>query len=93
MGHFYVPQAPTAALGLEADKSTYRLGCPRDGFKVQAMLLLAIGLDAYGNQEKALQILVEGQDLALELGMHRRELMSMNGGRLGVLEESWRRTW
>lgn len=61
LGHFYVPQAPTAALGLEADKYTYRLGCPRDGFKVQAMLLLAIGLDAYGNQEKALQILVDNE--------------------------------
>jgi hypothetical protein len=93
VGSFYVPRAPTAALGLEAENSIYRMGCPRDGFRVQAMLLLAIGLDGYGNQENALQILVEAQDLALELGMQRHEFTLVNGGGLGVLEESWRRTW
>ncbi|KAG4414494.1 hypothetical protein IFR04_012371 [Cadophora malorum] len=93
VGSFYVPQAPTPALGLEAEKSVNSMSCPRDGFKVQAMLLLAIGLDGFGNQEKALEILGEAQNLALELGMHRHEFTSVNGSVLGVLEESWRRTW
>tara|TARA_R110002060_G_scaffold77350_1_gene88664 strand:- start:142 stop:852 length:711 start_codon:yes stop_codon:yes gene_type:complete len=93
VGSFYVPQAPTPALGLEAEKSVNSMSCPRVGFKVQAMLLLAIGLDGFGNQEKALEILGEAQNLALELGMHRHEFTSVNGSGLGVLEESWRRTW
>lgn len=30
VGSFYVPQAPTAMLDLEAEKSVCRMGCPRD---------------------------------------------------------------
>ncbi|PVH75515.1 hypothetical protein DL98DRAFT_498285 [Cadophora sp. DSE1049] len=93
VGSFYVPQAPTVALGLEAERSVYQADCPKDGFRVQAMLILAIGLDGYTYQEKALQILLDAQDLALELGMHNREFAFMNGGGSEVLQESWRRTW
>ncbi|KAK0103546.1 hypothetical protein ONS95_005565 [Cadophora gregata] len=93
VGSFYVPQAPTVALGLEAERSVYQADCPKDGFRVQAMLILAIGLDGYTYQEKALQILLDAQDLALELGMHNREFAFMNGVGSEVLQESWRRTW
>jgi hypothetical protein len=93
IGSFYVAQEPTPALGLEAERSVYNMSRPKDGFKVQAMLILAIGLDGYTFQEKALQILVEAQDLALELGMNRREFAMLNGDGSDVLEESWRRTW
>merc|ERR1712000_791381 len=93
VGSFYVPQAPTVALGLEAERSVYQAECPKDAFRVQAMLILAIGLDGYTYQEKALQILLDAQDLALELGMHNREFAFMNGGGSEVLQESLRRTW
>lgn len=92
-GSFYVPQAPTVALGLEAERSVYQPDCPKDGFRVQAMLILAIGLDGYTYQEKALQILLDAQDLALEIGMNKREFAFMNGAGSQLLEESWRRTW
>merc|ERR1712093_797600 len=59
VGSFYVPQAPTVALGLEAERSVYQAECPKDAFRVQAMLILAIGLDGYTYQEKALQILLD----------------------------------
>ncbi|KAI9056079.1 hypothetical protein LZ554_001008 [Drepanopeziza brunnea f. sp. 'monogermtubi'] len=93
VGSFYVSQAPTVALGLEAERSIYQTDCPKDGFRVQAMLILAVGLDGYTYQEKALQILVDAQNSALELGMNKREFAIVNGGGLEVLEESWRRTW
>lgn len=93
VGSFYVPQAPTVALGLEAERSVYHTDCPKDGFRVQAMLILAIGLDGYTYQEKALQILMDAQDLALQFGMNKREFAFINGNGSSLLEESWRRTW
>jgi hypothetical protein len=93
VGSFYVPQAPTVALGLEAERTVYNADCPKDGFRVQAMLILTIGLDGYTYQEKALQILVDAQDLALEFGMNKREFAFINGNGSEMLQESWRRTW
>jgi len=93
VGSFYVEQAPTVSLGLEAERLLYHADCPKDGFRVQAMLILSIGLDGYTYQEKALQILIDAQDLALELGMNRREFAALSGNNLSFLEESWRRTW
>lgn len=93
IGSFYIAQAPTSVLCLEAERAIYNMTCPKDGFKVQAMLILAIGLDGYTYQDKALQFLVEAQDIALELGMNRREFAMLHGNGLNVLEESWRRTW
>jgi hypothetical protein len=93
VGSFYVEQAPTIELGLEAERLAYHTDVRNDGFKVQALLILAIGLDGYTYQEKALDILIEAQNLALELGMNKRDFASMNGNGSSVLEESWRRTW
>jgi hypothetical protein len=93
VGSFYVREAPTVALGMEAERAVYHNDCPKDAFRVQAMLILAIGLDGYTYQEKALRILVDAQDLALEFGMNKREFASMNGNGSAMLEESWRRTW
>jgi hypothetical protein len=93
IGSFYLAQASTTAFAAEAERAVYNMTCPKDGFKVQAMLILAIGLDGYTLQEKALQFLVQAQDIALELGMNRREFAVLNGSELNVLEESWRRTW
>lgn len=93
VGSFYVGQAPTTALGLEAERSAYHMETPKDGFRVQALLVLAIGLDGYTFQEKALQILIDAQNLALELGMNKRDFAFINGNGSNILEESWRRTW
>jgi hypothetical protein len=93
VGSFYVEKANTTALALEAERSIYHADCAKDGFKVQAMLILVIGLDGYTYQEKALQILIDAQDLALELGMNLREFTQLNGEGSDLLEESWRRTW
>jgi len=93
VGSFYITQAPTTTLSVEAETSIYEVDCPDDGFRVQAMLILAIGLDGYTLQEKALRILLDAQDLALSLGMNKREYSFINGIGSSVLEESWRRTW
>jgi hypothetical protein len=93
VGSFYVEQAPTIALGLEAERLAYRMDTPKDGFRVQALLILAIGLDGYTYQEKALQILTDAQNLALELEMNKRDFAVINGNRSSSVEESWRRTW
>ncbi|KUJ23015.1 uncharacterized protein LY89DRAFT_635115 [Mollisia scopiformis] len=93
VGSFYVPQAPMETLEEAAERSVYDPKYPKDGFKVQAMLILAIGLDGRTYQEKALQVLLDAQDIALELGMNKRDYAFMNGGGSDVLSESWRRTW
>lgn len=93
VGSFYIPQAPSVALGVEAERSVYHPDCPKDGFRVQAMLILAIGLDGYTFQEKALQILLDAQDVALDLGMNKRDFALIHGGGSDILSESWRRTW
>ncbi|KAF4626161.1 hypothetical protein G7Y89_g12001 [Cudoniella acicularis] len=93
VGSFYVSQAPTMALGLEAERSVYHAECPNDGYRVQAMLILTIGFDGYTYQEKALQLLTDAQDLALKIGMDKRQFALANGDGSLVLEESWRRTW
>jgi len=93
VGSFYIAQAPTAALALEAERGVYDAKCPQDGYRVQALLILAIGLDGYTFQEKALQILMDAQNLALDIGMNARDFASLNSNGSDVLEESWRRTW
>ena len=93
VGSFFVPQASTVTLGIEAERALYHADCPQDAFRVQAMLILCVGLDGYTSQEKALKILTDAQDHALELGMNRREFASTNAIGSPVLAESWRRTW
>lgn len=93
IGSFYVEQAPTIALGLEAERLVYIMDKAQDGFRVQALLVLAIGLDGYTCQEKALQVLLDAQNLALELGMNKRDFALMNSNGSSILGESWRRTW
>ncbi|RDW72077.1 hypothetical protein BP5796_08111 [Coleophoma crateriformis] len=93
VGSLYVPQAPTELYAQEAERAIYQIGAARDAFRVQAMLITAIGLDGNLEREKALQILTEAENLAMELGMHTRDFSLMNGAEQKVLEESWRRTW
>ncbi|OAA38608.1 glucoamylase [Metarhizium rileyi] len=65
----------------------------KDGFLVQAMMLLIVGLDGGCQQDKARRILSDVEALALELGLNTREFAANHGRGIPVLEESWRRTW
>ncbi len=93
VGSYYVKSAPTELIAQEARQLLSRPDCVRDGFTVQAMLLLAIGLDGNTEFDKANEMLKQAQDLALEIGMNNRAFAAMHGEGSAVLEESWRRTW
>ncbi|KAB8223119.1 hypothetical protein BDV33DRAFT_189261 [Aspergillus novoparasiticus] len=66
---------------------------PRDGFKVQGLLLLAIIEHAHGQEENAHLKIQMAIDLALELGMNRASFALINSEGSSVLAESWRRTF
>ncbi|KAL2881091.1 hypothetical protein SGCOL_003381 [Colletotrichum sp. CLE4] len=76
------------ALRLVQDPTTRR-----DGFFVQALILLIVGLDGSCEQEKARNLLGDAERIALELGLNTREYATQYGRGIPVLEESWRRTW
>ncbi|KAH8658048.1 hypothetical protein BX600DRAFT_384928 [Xylariales sp. PMI_506] len=65
----------------------------KDGFLVQALLLLIIGLDGSCQRDRARQLLGECECLALQLKLHTQKFASANNNGSAVLEESWRRTW
>lgn len=60
---------------------------------VQAMLLYALALDGCNDQKRAIQMLIEAQSLALELGMNEQEYAILNSLGSPIYEESLRRTW
>jgi hypothetical protein len=93
VGSYYIKSAPPEPIAQEATQLLSRPDCIRDGFTVQAMLLLAIGFDGNTELDKANDMLKQAQDLALEIGMNHRAFAVMHGEGLAVLEESWRRTW
>ena len=66
---------------------------PKDGYKVQSLLLFAISLHARDEQKLAKEILGTAVDIALDLGMHRKEFSLEHGEGCRSLQESWRRTW
>ncbi|KXH27117.1 hypothetical protein CNYM01_04391 [Colletotrichum nymphaeae SA-01] len=76
------------ALRLVQDPTTRR-----DGFFVQALILLIVGLDGSCEQERARNLLGDAERIALELGLNTREYATQYGRGIPVLEESWRRTW
>lgn len=93
VGSLYIPEAPTVIFEQEAERLVSLPTCPPDGFKVQTLLILAIAFDGCLHRDKALQLLIEAQDLALKLGMDKKEFASANGCGSTIMEESWRRTW
>lgn len=56
-------------------------------------MLLIIGLDGSGQQEKAREMLADAERIALQISLNTRSFATMHGRGLSVLEESWRRTW
>lgn len=77
----------------EALRLCYLPSTPKDGFLIQALLILIIGLDGEANQPKARELLADCERLALEIDLNKREFAAMHGRGKPVLEESWRRTW
>ena len=65
----------------------------RDGYLVQAMLISSVVLHAQNRQQQARQLLNDAIEIALNLGMNRRQFAADNSMGSQWLEESWRRTW
>jgi hypothetical protein len=94
VGSLYIDAGPTRqSFFEEAYRLAYEPARPKDGFLVQAMLLLVIGLDGSCQQEKAREILADVERIAVQIGLNSRPFASLNGRGMPVLEESWRRTW
>ncbi|EAW11892.1 Zn(II)2Cys6 transcription factor [Aspergillus clavatus NRRL 1] len=66
---------------------------PRNGYKVQGMVLLAIIDHAHGTEDSANRTMQEAVNLALELGMNRAAYATDHSEGNSILEESWRRTF
>lgn len=66
---------------------------PKDGFLVQALLLLIVALDGSCEQDKARDLLGEAERVAVEIGLNTRQFATVHGRGNPILEESWRRTW
>ncbi|KAH8673709.1 hypothetical protein BX600DRAFT_480069 [Xylariales sp. PMI_506] len=77
----------------EAMRLVHAEDATKDGFLVQAMLILLICLDGNCQQEKAREILANVERTAIEIGLYQRTYATAHGQNDPVLEESWRRTW
>ncbi|KAL3953726.1 hypothetical protein ACCO45_011682 [Purpureocillium lilacinum] len=95
VGSIFIDVGPAVRESLfeEAYRLIYDPSTPRDGFMVQAMMLLIVGLDGCCKQEKARAILSDVERLALEIDLNTRPFATLHGQGIPVLEESWRRTW
>jgi hypothetical protein len=92
IGSLYIKQDTSASLF----KDAYRLidGNPlKDGFLVQARLLLIIGLDGNRQRKRAERLMVEARDISIQINLNTDRFATANGQGIPILEESWRRTW
>ena len=65
----------------------------RDGFILQAMMVLIVALDGMARNEKAREMLLDAEKLAQSIAINTKLFASYHGRSSPVLEESWRRTW
>ncbi|KAI1768912.1 hypothetical protein GGR53DRAFT_517579 [Hypoxylon sp. FL1150] len=94
VGSLYIEVGPARATFFEeAMRLVYAPDVIKDGYLVQAMVILLIGLDGSCQQEKARDILSDVERIAIEIGLYTRAFATMHGGGIPRLEESWRRTW
>ncbi|KAL2886590.1 hypothetical protein HOO65_060420 [Ceratocystis lukuohia] len=77
----------------EAFEMCYSSATPKDGFLVQAMVLLILGLDGNCQRQQSRKMLLDVEKIALDINLHTRPFATMYGRGIPVLEESWRRTW
>jgi hypothetical protein len=94
IGSLYIDAGPARAIYLdEAIRLCYLPTTPKDGFLIQALLLVIIGLDGSCQQERARELLADCERIALEINLNTRSFAAMHGRGNPILEESWRRTW
>ncbi|KAI1488773.1 N-terminal binuclear Zn cluster-containing/DNA binding domain-containing protein [Biscogniauxia mediterranea] len=94
VGSLYIDVGPSRATFFEeAMRLVHAPDVAKDGFLVQAMVILLIGLDGSRQQEKAKEILLSAERIAIEIQLYTRAYATMHGGGNPRLEESWRRTW
>jgi len=94
IGTLYVDCGPTRATYLdEAIRLCYLPTTAKDGFLIQALLLIIVGLDGSCQQDRARELLADCERLAIEIDLNKREFATLHGHGNPVLEESWRRTW
>lgn len=94
IGSLYVDAGPAKATYFdEAVRLCYQPGTPKDGFLIQALLLLIIGLDGQCDQGRARELLADCERYAIEIDLNKRNFATVHGRGNPVLEESWRRTW
>ncbi|KAJ4304122.1 hypothetical protein N0V88_001732 [Collariella sp. IMI 366227] len=94
IGSLYVDAGPARASYLdEAIRLCYQPGTTKDGFLIQALLLIIVGLDGQCDQGRARELLADCERFALEIDLNKREFAALHGHGNHVLEESWRRTW
>lgn len=94
VGALYLDAGPARANYLdEALRLVHSPTTPKDGFLVQALLLLIVALDGSCDQDRARELLGEAEAVALEIGLNTRQFAAQHGRGNPVLEESWRRTW
>lgn len=92
IGSRYVAGLSTNAYAMDIE--SFILSPPvEDASVVQTLLLYALGLDGSGEKTKAVEILLKAQQLALRIGMNRREYSIANGQNSTIREESLRRSW
>lgn len=94
VGALFLDAGPARASYLdEALRLCHSPATPKDGFLVQALLLLIVALDGSCEQDRARDLLGEAERVALEIGLNTRQFAVLHGRGNAVLEESWRRTW
>lgn len=94
VGSLYINAGPARAMFFdEAKRLVYLPTCPQDGFLVQAMIMLIVGLDGSCDQEQARELLGDVERIAIDIGLHTRGFAVANGRGNPIFEESWRRTW
>lgn len=94
VGSLFIDAGPVRAIYLdEAIQMCYLPTTPKDGFLIQALLLLIVALDGSCEQERARALLGDCERIAIEIGLNTRQFAGANSRGIPVLEESWRRTW
>ncbi|KAK5663983.1 hypothetical protein OQA88_195 [Cercophora sp. LCS_1] len=94
IGSLFLDCGPARATYLDdAIRLCYLPTTAKDGFLIQALLLIVVGLDGNCQQEKARELLADCERFAIEIDLNKKEFATLHGRGNPVLEESWRRTW
>lgn len=94
IGSLFIDCGPARATYLdEALRLCYLPTTPKDGFLIQALMLIMLGLDGSCELGRARELLADCERLAVEIDLNKREFATLHGQSNPVVEESWRRTW